>query len=282
MNHENYKELLSAFLDGELSEAERADVLAHLGTCEACRTYFAELTAMHDAFGDMEDIDAPEGFAEGVLARLHEEAAESAWTPQEPKRRVMWRRWAGFAACAAIVLLAGSMWRFTRMGMGVSSDNSSPSAFSGAPASSAESFMTTASSAPAAAAPDYDLHAYTTEDAPETAEYLEAPAEPSAPEAAANSENGAPFGNGMEGSAGTEDEENAAVVLTLYGEGAEEWLMAHCLDNYAGDNLYVVADEALYALPEGLTLGDGEAVGRWRALDVGFVAVRAAETEAAP
>ena len=105
-NHEEYKELLSALLDSELDEAARAEVLAHLETCDECRTYFAELTAMHDALGDQEEIDVPAGFARGVLLRLHEESEPRAWAAKEPGKRMAWRRWTALAAGAAVVVLA--------------------------------------------------------------------------------------------------------------------------------------------------------------------------------
>ena len=92
---DKYAPALSAFADGELSDAERAEVLAHLETCEPCRDYLAELAAMHAAFEDMEEYDAPEGFADSVMARLHEPA---------PKKRTHRTAWLSLAACAAIVI----------------------------------------------------------------------------------------------------------------------------------------------------------------------------------
>lgn len=291
MNHNEYKELLSAFLDGELNETERADVLAHLETCEACQTYLAELNEMHAAFGDLEDIDVPEGFAAGVLARLHE-AEKSAWAAKPPKGRT-WRAWAGVAACAAVVLLAGSMWRFTHMGKGAGGGNGFSASSGAAPADSAapetaslQSSTTTASSTPAAApatagepaafaggtaAADGEAAEYAAEAAPEEGEAADAP---TLRMASGESRK-------WDEAETTEDAAAASPVLTLSGEGAEDWLMANCFDNMAGDNLYVVSGEALRDLPEGLTLGDGEAVEQWQRLDVDFVTVRAAEMEAA-
>lgn len=100
MEHDRYPLLLSALLDGELTDTERDETLAHLDACEACRSYFAELTALHDAFGELDEIEPPEGFAAGVMARLHEEK------PQARKPRAMRRGWLALAACAAIALLA--------------------------------------------------------------------------------------------------------------------------------------------------------------------------------
>ncbi len=95
---DEYAPALSAFVDGELTEQEKNEVLAHVETCEGCRTCLAEQMKMRLAFGDLEEYDAPAGFAESVMARLHEEAA--------PKKRTQRKKWMGLAACAAVVLMA--------------------------------------------------------------------------------------------------------------------------------------------------------------------------------
>ena len=95
---DEYAPALSAFVDGELTEQEKNELLAHVEACEGCRTYLAELMTMRAAFGGLEEYDAPAGFAESVMARLHEEAA--------PKKRTQRKKWMGLAACAAVVLMA--------------------------------------------------------------------------------------------------------------------------------------------------------------------------------
>ena len=252
MNHDEYKEKLSAFLDGELTDAERDDVLTHLETCAACRTHLAELTALHDALSDMEDVDVPEGFADGVLARLHEEKM-----PQKTKKSNPWRGIATLAACAAVVVLAVS--NMPRMG-GSGSTSSAPAA--GASSIQSSSFAaTTATTTADSAAP---------EEAAEDVDYAaELMMEPAAPEAAetpmAAARNGAddePVAQ-SEAKASTaptaEIEEFAAgagelqaPVLTLIGDGAADWLAEH--GEPLGDGRWLVTVDAVNALPDTLAL----------------------------
>lgn len=117
---EEYLPMLSAFVDGELNAAERDKVLAHLETCEGCRKYLAELTAMHAELGDLKEFDAPEGFAEGVMARLHETAA--------PKKRTHRTAWVSLAACAALVAVVLGTPLREQFGMAKSADSAATEA----------------------------------------------------------------------------------------------------------------------------------------------------------
>lgn len=88
-------ELLSAFLDGELTPEERVSVLAHLEGCPACRTELADLQTARSMVRSLPTVDVP------------------AWVMVEPERppRPADRRhkpatWAA-AAAAVIVLLIG-------------------------------------------------------------------------------------------------------------------------------------------------------------------------------
>lgn len=72
MDCERTRELLNAYLDGELPPDRRADVDAHLCDCAACAAALGELEGLNRAIATLAGAAVPEGFA----ARVRE-AAES-------------------------------------------------------------------------------------------------------------------------------------------------------------------------------------------------------------
>ena len=97
---EDYTAALSAFADGELNETERSDLLSHLEQCEACRERLSELMILHAMFEDLPELDAPDGFSERVLERLHEEERT------KKRSRRAWPR--VLAACFALVVISAA------------------------------------------------------------------------------------------------------------------------------------------------------------------------------
>lgn len=105
---EEYGALISAWLDGELNEADTRRLQAHLFTCPGCRAYLADLKAMGRAFPPLEEVEVPEDFTASVMARIR------AQTPPEKKKAspALWRRWGAWACCLALlVLVGGGVWR---------------------------------------------------------------------------------------------------------------------------------------------------------------------------
>ena len=97
---EEYTAALSAFADGELNEIERNELLEHLEHCEACRDRLSELMILHAMFEELPELDAPEGFSERVLDRLH--------TEEHAKKRSR-RAWPRvLAACFALVVISAA------------------------------------------------------------------------------------------------------------------------------------------------------------------------------
>ena len=96
MNCDEAMALLSAELDGMLSETEQAALDAHLRTCEACRTLRAELQTAESALLSAQE-EAPEALHTRVMDAVHQEKAA---------KRKERRRWlyVGAAAAAALAL----------------------------------------------------------------------------------------------------------------------------------------------------------------------------------
>ena len=97
---EAYAAALSAFVDGELNEQERGELLAHVEHCPNCRDALSELMILHTMFEELPELDAPEGFSERVLDRLH--AEEHA----KKRSRRAWPR--VLAACFALVVISAA------------------------------------------------------------------------------------------------------------------------------------------------------------------------------
>ena len=96
---EFWLEQLSARLDGELTSEEERELERHLVQCPDCRALSEQLEALSAGLQDLEEIPAPEGFAQGVMERI---AGEKKVIPLF--RRPQVRALAGLAAGAAVCL----------------------------------------------------------------------------------------------------------------------------------------------------------------------------------
>ena len=136
-----YEARINALIDDELTAQERAQVLEHMAQCPACHAYWEELLQIRDAL--REPVEVPAGFADGVMARVRETAQDSAATQRKTLRFPLWKRFAGLAACCAVVLLGIWAMDFPAM-LGGSTGNSAPQRFArednGSMTGSAESY----------------------------------------------------------------------------------------------------------------------------------------------
>ena len=98
---------ISDWLDGALTPVEERMLMMHLEQCPQCAALWEQLTALHTACSDLPEISAPEGFAQGIMARVREtEQITSA--PQKREKvvplfkRVQSQRWLAAAACFVV------------------------------------------------------------------------------------------------------------------------------------------------------------------------------------
>ncbi len=109
MTHDQYLDLLSAYIDGELADA--AELETHLATCGSCSARLAQYRQLSATVGDSlrrqtSDEPAPAALRERVAALVSaaDATAASPWvTRQRPRRQ--WRIGTGALAAAAAILL---------------------------------------------------------------------------------------------------------------------------------------------------------------------------------
>jgi anti-sigma factor RsiW len=94
-------DVLSAYLDGELTDAERAEVEATLAQSPEWRAELAEVRAARDALRGLPERDAPDGFWDAVYAGVADD--DAVVVPITAARSERRRRWGWLAASAAAV-----------------------------------------------------------------------------------------------------------------------------------------------------------------------------------
>ena len=108
--HENTA-LLDAFVDGELTAAEMAEVQAHLAECPGCQAYVDDALAIRADFPTAESTELPADFTDHIMQAV-------AKTPQSRPKKQPWGKLAAAAACLAVIVLV-------QYGAGLSSRNTS-------------------------------------------------------------------------------------------------------------------------------------------------------------
>lgn len=98
---DRYVQMLSARLDGLLSGEEDRELEEHLARCPGCRALWKELEQLRQGFGELPEVPAPQGFAQGVMDRIRAE--------KKPKviplfKRPQVRALVGLAACLVLVV----------------------------------------------------------------------------------------------------------------------------------------------------------------------------------
>lgn len=104
MKCKEIKILLSAYIDGEVTEEERQAVENHLPVCEICKTTIAEFSRLHTCCQEMERKEAPPDFRQRVTQRIEA-------TPHWAFPRLPWRlrRLVYVVSCSLLVLLSGTI-----------------------------------------------------------------------------------------------------------------------------------------------------------------------------
>lgn len=96
-------QLMSAALDGELTQAEQQDLQAHLNQCEECRRLYDAMNSIEQEVSALAE-PAPAGLKQGILYRIGRESGGS----KAPRRRFFGVGTGFGLVAAALVLLLGT------------------------------------------------------------------------------------------------------------------------------------------------------------------------------
>jgi hypothetical protein len=108
---ERQREQLSAYIDGELSAAERAELERHIPGCPECQEALGELRRVHDLLAALPMPKAPRSFALPLDTYLPTRSAQSSPQGVTTRRsRAGLIQWAGaIAATIGLFLLLGGV-----------------------------------------------------------------------------------------------------------------------------------------------------------------------------
>jgi len=113
-----YKEQLSAYYDGELSESEASQIKEHLLVCDSCSALL-EMYKEISIVTDQESVPVPDALRIGVMNRIQFEELYGPSSSKKPQSvatrgktqlRTMLIRYMPIAACLVVVLLVWSFW----------------------------------------------------------------------------------------------------------------------------------------------------------------------------
>ncbi len=84
MNHKHIRQMISAYVDGELDANGQKVMLGHMEHCEECRLFHEHVRQTSTAIREIGDIRLAEGFTyEVVRAARREREASRQWLPVE-------------------------------------------------------------------------------------------------------------------------------------------------------------------------------------------------------
>ncbi len=104
MTCKEISELISLYLDNEITNEEQNILLEHIKTCPTCKKEFEEIKKIKEILNNEEEIDLPEGFHEELFNKIKEIDSENKIVPlvRKPKKQTNFKR---YYAVAAIIIL---------------------------------------------------------------------------------------------------------------------------------------------------------------------------------
>lgn len=97
---EEYAEIISCLIDGEVSNAEAEEVQAHIEHCESCRALFLAFSSVSD-FLENELEEPPEGLTENIMSDIRRSRLAAVKTGKAMRRNLI----TAIASVAALAVI---------------------------------------------------------------------------------------------------------------------------------------------------------------------------------
>ncbi len=97
MNHKSIQILVSSYLDNEVNDTEKAEVLSHLELCPECRQFIEHAKLMKEEISTLGEVKLASSFASGVAYSVEKRDEQTVeWLGIEPSARNTFFLLAGF------------------------------------------------------------------------------------------------------------------------------------------------------------------------------------------
>jgi anti-sigma factor RsiW len=97
MNHKKIQLLVSSYLDDEVSDSEKAEVLSHLEVCSECRQFIEHAKLMKEEISTLGEVKLENSFASRVAYSVEKRDEQTVeWLGIEPSARNTFFLLAGF------------------------------------------------------------------------------------------------------------------------------------------------------------------------------------------
>jgi anti-sigma factor RsiW len=105
--HTVYRESIQELVDGTIGAIRRAELERHLAGCDDCRAFLADMEAIRDAAGSLEQLAPPDGVWLQIAGRLRQEG-RVAIPPVRQRPAAPGRHVALLAIAASLLLAVGA------------------------------------------------------------------------------------------------------------------------------------------------------------------------------
>lgn len=116
MLHEKYENMISEYLDGELSEAKEKELILHLEDCPDCAEHLAFVKKLSENLSIAPEEPSPD-FTERLMNRLAFESFEEEKKEENKLIRLFNKKSFALAACLALVIIT-ALFAVPRLGDG--------------------------------------------------------------------------------------------------------------------------------------------------------------------